>query len=92
MNIGTRRNLSSCKRKPTAESCLKTLAKIDLAERAELFATYSAKTCNYMEKFGKSVGGRFRRFCCNASWQSPLDKVPLVPLCDSAMAGKCGAA
>jgi FPC/CPF motif-containing protein YcgG len=92
MNIGIRRNLPSCKQKPTAEPCLKTLTKIDLAEPAEPFATYSAQTCNYMEKFRKSVGGRFRRFCCNASRQSLLDKVPLVPLCPSAMEGQCGAA
>lgn len=53
---------------------------------------YSVGTCNYMEKFKKWVGGRFRWFCCDAFRQSLLDKVPLVPLCDSAVAGKCGAA
>jgi hypothetical protein len=92
MNISTRRNLPSCKRNPTAEPCLKTLTKFDLAEPAEPFATCSVQTCNYMEKFRISVGGRFRRFCYNAARQSLLDKVPLVPLCPSAMAGKCGAA
>lgn len=71
---------------------MKMLAKIDLAEPAEPFAMYSVGTCNYMEKFKKWVGGRFRWFFCDAFRQSLLDKVPLVPLCDSAVAGKCGAA
>jgi hypothetical protein len=92
MNIVTTRNLSSCKRNLTAGHRMKMLAKIDLAEPAEPFPIHSVKTCNYMENFRKSVGCRFRWFCCNAFRQSLSDKVPLVPLCPSAMAGKCGAA
>ena len=70
---------------------MKTLVKINIAEPAEPFPTHFAITSNYMIKFRKSVIGRFRWFRCKAFLQNVWEKVPLVPLCPPALAGKGGA-
>ncbi len=86
------RNLTPRKRNPRAESPLKSLAKINIAEPAEPFPTHFAETGNYMTKNRKSVIGRFRWFRWNAFLQNVWEKVPQVPLRPPAMAGKGGAA
>lgn len=76
---------------PRCGTSLICLVKIDIAEPAEPFPTQHAGNCKYMKKMKKSFMSRFRRFRRNTFLQNSWEKVPQVPLCPPALAGKGGA-
>lgn len=92
MTLQTQLQVRNLLAEPRCRTSLVFLAKTDIAEPAEPFPMQHARNGKYMIKKKQSFIGRFRRFRKNTFRQNVWEKVPQVPLCPPAMAGKGGAA